>query len=109
MSFRVDARQLIDGLNKLIPGIDAADSESRKKSADEGIRGAKQVVHVISGDLQNSIKIIAEGRNATRFGSEIRYAGIEESRPGHSYMMPQYNRLQTFYPESFMAAMRRFL
>jgi hypothetical protein len=93
----------------MIPAIDNADAVSRREAANSGIRGAQQKVHVISGNLRASIKILAEGRNATRFGSEIRYAGIEEFRPGHSYLMPEYNRLQTFYPEAFVSAMRRFL
>lgn len=108
MSVRVDATRAIDGLSKLVNGIPKASATSRRVAAESGVNGAKQRVHVITGNLRNSIRIISETQDITRFGSEIRYAGIEEFRPGHSYLMAEYNRMHTFYPELFMRNLRTF-
>jgi hypothetical protein len=106
MSFRVDAKQAIDGLSRIASAIPKASQSSRKISAEQAINAAKQKVHVITGRLRGSLRIISETQNTTRFGSDLFYAGIEEFRPGHSYIMPEYNRLQTYWPEAFLVELR---
>jgi hypothetical protein len=107
MSFRVDARQPIEGLTRLAQALPQIGMTSKKMAAQSGVDGARRRVHVITGRLRNSIRIISETQEMTRFGSDIPYAGQEEFRPGHSYLMPEYNRLQTFWPEQFIMQLRR--
>jgi hypothetical protein len=107
MSFRVDARQAIDGLSRIAQAIPQVNTTTKRAAAQSGVDGARSKVHIITGRLRGSIRIISDTPEMTRFGSDLFYAGIEEFRPGHSYLMPEYNRLQTLWPEMFMAGLRR--
>jgi len=108
MSIRIDANQAIAGLSNIANSIPQVGATTRRAAAQSGVDGAKGRVHVITGRLRNSIRIISETQETTRFGSDVYYAGFEEFRPGHSYIMAEYNRLQTAWPEMFMAGLRRF-
>jgi hypothetical protein len=107
VSFRVDARQAIDGLSRLAGAIPQVSQTTKRAAAQSAIDGARSKVHVITGRLRGSIRIISDTPEMTRFGSDLFYAGMEEFRPGHSYIMPEYNRLQTLWPEMFIAGLRR--
>lgn len=107
MSVRVDTRQAIDGLERLMIAFPTAQMRGAKQAAQSGVDAARSRVHVITGNLRNSIRIIDEVYPRVRFGSDIFYAGIEDSRPGHEYLKPEYNRMQTFYPEMFIQNLRR--
>lgn len=112
MSVRVDARHAIDGLSRLASALPQAGATARRVSADSGVHGAKAKVHVITGRLRDSIRVMRETPDTTSFGSDLHYAATEEFRVGgtrgdHSYMRPEYNRLQTYYPEQFIMQLRR--
>lgn len=110
MSFKVDLSQFNSNMNRLIGGINQADTASRRDASQSGIDGMKQRVHVVTRRLRNSIRIISDTQYQTRFGSDVWYAGIEEFRGGdaHTYMRPEYNRLKTAYPEAFVRQFQRF-
>jgi hypothetical protein len=109
MSVRVDAKQAIAGISKLSTSLPQIGEASQRQAAQSGVDGARRRVHVITGRLRNSIRIFSSaGQPFTiRFGSDIHYAGQEEFRPGHSYLMAEYNRMQTYWPELFLANLRR--
>jgi phage gpG-like protein len=111
MSIKVDATAAIRGLNAIGQQIPPVSLSARKKAAQSGVDGAKGKVHVVTGRLKNSIRIIAETAETTRFGSDVPYAGHEEFRGGangpHSYIMGEYKRLQTQYPDLVMTELRR--
>lgn len=110
MSVKMDVSQAVRGLNNLSSSLPRVGEQSQNEAAQSGVDGAKGRVHVISGDLRNSIRVFprpSTGATMTaRFGSDIRYAGIEEFRPGHSYLMPEYNRMQTYWPQLFITKLR---
>ena len=113
MSFKVDARVPIAGLKKIAQALPTISMAARRKSADSGVQGAQAKVHKISRDIERSIRVFRETQDITSFGSDMSYAAIEEFRVGgkrgtdHAYMRPEYNRLQTYYPEQFILQLRR--
>jgi phage gpG-like protein len=111
MSIKVDATAAIKGLSGIGQQIPPVSIAARKKAAQSGVEGAKGKVHVVTGRLKNSIRIISETPEATTFGSDLDYAGHEEFRGGangpHSYLMPEFKRLQTQYPDFIMTELRR--
>ena len=113
MSFRVTGlNELVRWMNTFSQQLPSAGKASQKTSANAGITGAKNKVHKISRNLENSIRVLGETPESISFGSNLSYAAREEFRVGgrqgdHAYMRPQYNYLQTFYPEQFIIQLRR--
>jgi hypothetical protein len=107
MSVKIDTRELFQGLTRIANALPQVSAQSRRTAAQSGVDAARKRVHVITGRLRNSIRIISETQEMTRFGSDVWYAGYEEFRPGHSYIMTEYNRLKTAYPEIFITLLRR--
>lgn len=56
------------------------------------VNDAKTTVHVITGRLKNSIKILRKSAGQVEWGSQVEYAGHEEfgnsKRPPHPYARP---------------------
>jgi phage gpG-like protein len=83
------------------------------KSAQSGRQGAKEIVHVISGDLKDSIRVLEQGDNYIVIGSDLDYAADEEfgnsKRPPHPYLSPQGDRLQSEAPRTLEEEINRRL
>lgn len=95
MQVRIDASQLIKGLDKIAKAIPAADQRAGKAEADLSVANAKETVHVVTGRLKNSIRVFENKPYLTRWGSDLFYAGAEEFRGGeHSYIMPEVHRAE---------------
>jgi hypothetical protein len=107
MSVKIDTRELFQGLTRIADALPQVSAQSRRTAAQSGVDAARNRVHIITGRLRNSLRIISETQEMTRFGSDVWYAGFEEFRPGHSYIMAEYNRLKTGFPEIFLANLRR--
>jgi hypothetical protein len=109
MSIKVDATAAIKGLAAIGQQIPPVSLAARKKAAQSGVDGAKGKVHVVTGRLKNSIRIISETAESTRFGSDVPYAGHEEFGNNHPYLMPEFKRLHTQYPEMVLSELRRII
>jgi phage gpG-like protein len=99
----VDASDTSRELQRLIQqAIPDAVKATLDKSAQSAIQGAKDIVHVISGDLRDSIRVLEQGDNYIVVGSDLDYAADEEfgnsKRPPHPYLGPQGDRMQSEAP-----------
>ena len=95
MPVRIDASALVKGLPTIAKAIPGADQRAGKAEAELSAQNARARVHVVSGKLHNSIRVIENKPFFTRWGSDVEYAGHEEFRQGnHSYIMPEVHRVE---------------
>ena len=83
------------------------------KTGQSGIQGAQAIVHVIKGDLRDSIRVLEQGPNYIVIGTTLDYAADEEfgnsKRPPHPYLGPQGDRLQSEAPRTLEDELNRRL
>jgi phage gpG-like protein len=89
-------------LDNLHDKVSKAMSEGLHDIGVSAVEGAKATVHVITGELRDSIQILEENPKYVVAGTELEYAAAEEfgtaTRPAHAYLGPQADRLQTEGP-----------
>lgn len=89
-------------LDKIDTVIEKALQEGLDEVGQSIVEGAKQTVHVITGDLRDSITILERGKDFVIAGTDLYYAAAEEfgtaTRAAHPYLGPQADRMQSEAP-----------
>lgn len=109
--FEADTSEANNGFDSLEAGLRNAIDSALYLCGLNAVEGAKQVVHVITGNLRDSITILDRGENYIEVGTAVSYAAAEEFgnqyRPPHEYMGPQADRLQSEGPEILLGEIRK--
>jgi hypothetical protein len=104
----VNSQNAINNLERIISGLPHASQLGRRRAAEDGINDAKRIVHVQTGALQRSIRILSETQNTTTYGSDLDYAYVEEygnsRRPAHPYLRPRFNVLREGLAAQYVAS-----
>lgn len=99
----VDASEAIALLDRTIKGIQEGSRAAMQTIGDSMVQGAKEIVPVDTGRLQNSIRIMEITDESVTVGSDVEYAPDVEfgtfKQAAQPYLGPQLDRMQTEAPQ----------